>query len=382
MAHTLFLLHGMGTFTDGTNGTPNWADPIKEGIEQIYSQKDGNGKLRYPLMAGLNFGTRFNVVPIHYSRIFSEILERWKQDSGELGIDVADNEATPGFFESLTGLLQGAADQDSFFWTHAFDAILYRLSPWVRKQVTTHVALQLARGIHAVSGGHGNWSAIGHSLGTAVLHDSLHRLFVGQMPDGTPAGFDPTQAQAKAIIMVSNVSRVLQTVPGVLSDQSTIRPGYAGQPDRGCRRYVTVRNEFDPFTWVKTFDPAVWPDEATMAAKRYVPIRVGHLQAKNPHDVLHYLRNPEVHVPIFRALDHDYVITDEQAKDAFDDFEYYGTFSQADWVKIRQTIEDLKQLNGLDNTWKAIKVLKEAWDELQDSWDQILEDGNAGNGEN
>lgn len=374
MAHKVFVVHGMGTFD------AEWVDPVAKGLEDIYGQRDADGKLRYPLLAGLNFATRFEIVPIRYSDIFSEILERWKRDPGELQTDVVANDAEPSFYTSLTDELHNAAEQDSFFWSHAFDVLLYRYSPWVRRQVTTRVALQLARGIDAVAGSHGNWSAIAHSLGTMILHDSLHRLFVGELPEGAPTGFDATQTQSKAIVMVSNVSRALQTTPKVLSPESTIRPGYGGQLARGCRRYLTIRNPLDPFTWIKTFNPILWPDQETVGARRYQPIVVEHVQERNTHDLLHYLRNPEVHVPLFRALDHDFVITDEQAARSLDEFEYYGTFSKAELVGIRQAIEDLRNLKGFDNTWKAFRVLRTAWEELQTSWGHLLENGDSVDG--
>ncbi len=381
MAHTVFVLHGMGK-----HGA-NWIDPFKTALDGAYNLKDEDGKFRYPMLAspelGLDFTTRFNIVPIGYDDIFAGILARWKVDEADLGTDVNPNSEEPGFFTTLTQELNDAADSEEFFWTHGMDAVLYRLSPWVRAQVNTRVALQLAQGIHRVAGHSGNWSAIAHSLGTSVLHDSLNMLFTGVLPTGTPTGFRPDQAQAQAIIMVSNVSRLLQTRPHVLEadpnspNVTTVLPGYGGQAGRGCRRYVTVRHSLDPFNWFQAFNPIVWPDAPTMAQGRYVPIRVEHIQQVNVHGFGHYIASPEVHVPIFRALDYDELITDDQAAKSLEDFEYYGTFTQADLVKIKQAWADLKDMSSIGKVWKAIKVLKEGFEEVQESLEQILDGGDG-----
>jgi hypothetical protein len=154
------------------------------------------------------------------------------------------------------------------FWSHAADALLYRLSSTVRERVKVRVAKQI---IDEVTKQYDTeqeslWSVIAHSLGTAVAHDALDMLATGHVPGAPVNAFDPKIEQANVIAMVANTSRLLETV--VDAYESAVKPGRAGQAGRDCLRFLNFRHFLDPFTIPQMFHPQAWPDAATVSANR------------------------------------------------------------------------------------------------------------------
>ena len=123
--------------------------------------------------------------------------------------------------------------------------------------------------------------------------------------------------------MVANVSRVLQ-LPGLKVFASKVKPGSA-LLDRVCETYLNVRHQFDPFVFPQAFKPdPEWPDPVTHNSDQYQHIRPSHLVLKNykdVHDLDHYLRNPRVHVPIFRGLFGSDLYPEEEFKKACEKFD-------------------------------------------------------------
>ena len=124
-------------------------------------------------------------------------------------------------------------------------------------------------------------------------------------------------------MMVANVSRVLETDADVLT--STVQPGKASNPDRGCLNFVTARHALDPFTIPRMFDPEEWPDAETVQQGRYRSLRVNHFRARNIHGLKHYLRHPAVHIPLMRLLaDQKSVISVAEENKALKEFTDFG----------------------------------------------------------
>jgi hypothetical protein len=343
--HKIFLVHGMGVYDGDT-----WAGEVKQVLVKAYNQ--------YPRLAAIDFDAQFEIVMIHYDPIFQEIVSKWQADSKAL-TPLAESVGAP-LVASLVGWLQGAAKKDgNFIWTHAADVLLYRLSATVRERVKVHVAKQIVDGVSQQYDEHQRslWSVVAHSLGSAVVHDSLDMLATGVVPGVPVNAFDPTIEQAQVVAMVANTSRLLETVPDAYL--SAVQPGKAGQRGRDCLRFLNLRHFLDPFTIPQMFHPQEWPDAATVASGRYRYVEIAHVHQANVHDICHYLANPAAHIPLFQALAGDSMISKAEAKKALDAFPQLGGLPVEELAGIKKDLAGISPSMG--DLWPS---LKKVWDDF------------------
>jgi hypothetical protein len=236
--------------------------------------------------------------------------------------------------------------------------LLYRCFSDVREAVEVTVANQMFKVINAdlAKNQSARWGVVAHSLGTAVAHDALHALWTTDFGGGMR--LDPSDVKADFVMMVANVSRVLETDVDVL--QSLVQPGKASTTTRGCLNYVTARHALDPFTIPRMFDPRDWPDAETVAQGRYQPIRVSHFRDKNIHGFEHYLMHPAVHIPLLRlAADQKTVVSQAEEKAALKAFTDFGDVDPAVAVKELQRLE-LNQPSRSDD-WTKMRAIWDAF---------------------
>jgi hypothetical protein len=242
--------------------------------------------------------------------------------------------------------------------------MMYRGFDSVRQQTKIAVGNQLRKAIDEL-GADDQWVVLAHSLGTAVAHDALHALWSSNNPDGSPSGYGAKDNKARAVIMVANVCRALQTVPKVLSD-SFVRPGNAEAPKCGCFRYINVRHAYDPFVYFQPFKPTAWPTPDAEQLGLYAHLSPDHIWQFNVHDLNHYLEHPSVHIPVLRAMSYDSAITKDEEKQAKNDFNPYGPLTAAAANELRGRLEGLLPA-GTDD-WTS-------WGKL---WNELFGDGDQG----
>ena len=302
--HTIFLVHGMGDFA------ANWSDELKDQIRTLYGQ--------YPGLELMPFDEVFEFQEILYNDKFDADRNRWKADATKV-LDAITAEAKPKKKQerkeaasAVTGLMnftKGAAKND-FLRTHVLDVAMYRFLTPIRAQVRAAVRLQIMNVLAAKAKNEPiRWSVIGHSLGTAVVHDTIHAMYTDKA-----APLPANVTRPKVIAMIANVSRIVETDSDPY--KSFTHPSL--DPAKGaCDYLVNARNEWDLFTVPKQFRPTDdWPDLDTRHAGRYVGIEVNAIADKNVHDVGHYLANPKVHIALFRALTFQRAIADDEAEAA------------------------------------------------------------------
>lgn len=341
MPDRLFLVHGMGKHEVG------WEKPIVALLEDLY------GRYRIGKSSStLTFDERFHVVPIGYDDIFRDLLAKWKGNANALGKRAEGVQAH--HVTQLIGWLRGV-DPDEFVWSHAADVLLYRLFVGVRETVKTAVASQIVEELVDLKANE-SWSVIAHSLGTAVAHDALDMLWTGKLPGGQATGFSAAQNKAQLVMMVANVSRVLETTPDVY--ESTVRPGDAADPDSGCFFFLNARHDLDPFTRPRMFAPRDWPTPGAISEGIYWPVEIWHIHQKNVHAWEHYLENPAVHIPMLRMLTFDTAVTRDEEQQAIDRFEPFDELPNPFGLK-----RDLEHLQpSLSDDWTR---LQEIWSRYQ-----------------
>lgn len=341
--HALVFVHGMGEYTEA------WHKSAMSVLSTAFAEYSG--------FQGTAFADLVEPVPVVYSTLFTKLRQQWKDDvalikntAGEQleAIDKAEKAKVEKEIDSIADKI--GAGGDSFAWTHAMDVVLYRFFSLTRHAVNVDVAEQILS--KATGLAFNGWSVIAHSLGTAVIHNTLHSLYSTQLIPGQPP-LKPAETRPKVLAMIANVSRVVQ-LPGLKVFSSKVSPGSA-LLDRACQIYLNVRHQWDPFTIPQPFipDPG-WPDAITFNSKQYQHIRPSHLRLKqyrDVHDLEHYLMNPRVHVPIFRGIFGDGMFPDPEFTRACEKF---------DAGVVDQNTNDIR--NELD------KVLPAA----SDSWQKLL----------
>jgi hypothetical protein len=344
--HYIFMLHGMGAPKKG------WSKDAVKVLKDSY--------VKYPYLSSqISFEERFKPIELEYGSKFVEIVNAWSTNAsaiGPLAEGVNNSQVT-----KLVGWLKGAGNvDDNFVWSHAADVLLYRLFADVREQIKVHVANQIIAKLNELKSSNDKWSVIGHSLGTAVAHDTLDMIWKGELPDGSDTGFEAKHNQASAVAMIANVSRVLQINEPVY--ESTVKPGPVGGNKSGCVNYLNVRHELDPFTFPKMFRPLEWPSKALADSGAYHYLEVDHYHKKNIHDLAHYFKNPAVHIALFRKLtNYSKFITEDQEKEALAAFSKFG-IGKKTAIALRQRFEEMAP--GIETLWPNIKNIWDAFEEV------------------
>jgi hypothetical protein len=211
---------------------------------------------------------------------------------------------------------------------------MYRFLPQVREQVRASVRKQILDVLKAKAMNEPiRWSVIGHSLGTSVVHDTIHAMYTDKK-----APLVASDTRPKVIAMIANVSRVLETDSDVYT--SFTHPSL-DKAAGACDYLINARHEWDLFTVPKMFRPTDdWPDLDTRHAGRYVPVTINAIANKNIHDVAHYLANPKVHVALFRALTFQSAVSDDEAAVASRRYEEATPLSKFDSL--------IKKLKSID----------------------------------
>jgi hypothetical protein len=298
--HALVFVHGMGEFS-GEWHAPAWA-VLRTAFGEYESFK---GKLLDDFVTP---------VPTNYSDLFADLRQQWKDDVSLLKVtlgnqidsdDKAERARVDKEVDNIAAKIGAGAD--TFVWTHAMDLVLYRFFSLVRHAVNVSLAQQIIAKATAME--FNGWSVVAHSLGTAVTHNTLHALYNTQLIPGQPP-LQTVETRPKMLAMVANISRVLQ-LPGLKVYSSKVCPGSA-LVGRVCQTYLNIRHQWDPFTIPQPFKPDPgWPDAVAFNSTQYQHIQPSHLLLQKymeVHDLDHYLKNPRVHVPIFRSIFGDGII--------------------------------------------------------------------------
>jgi hypothetical protein len=292
----LVLLHGMGRHGD------DWATHAAAALDaagaQVREDLDAAGT---PPAVDLTFGgadAGVRLLPLRYDDIFDHYLARDARNAQAL-LDLGDEQRVDLPVDELWTWLAAADDATTgFLYTHAYDAVMFRFFPEIRKRVVERVVQRIVEAV-AEAGGPGGGtrvSFVGHSLGTAVLQQALHRLATTPLPDGNAVFTAASGTRFGMLAMVANVSRVLQ--------RENVHASIVGPPNRPglegrwyVDQYHSFRHALDPMTLVRPFEqtpPRLGPSYVQPAALR-------HLTALDVHALAHYLQHPAVHLHLING---------------------------------------------------------------------------------
>lgn len=297
----VLLVHGMGSATP--------PDPKKKKLGSAGQEfvKCANKALRrYPRHKNDDIKKHVDIREFYYNDIFEKIRKEMadtaKSMSDRLGVigGMHGQSFLPKFVGDLTGWEQRFGD-DEFFYTHWLDVIFY--STFIGGAIRARFAAQLAKLIKEV--GNKRIHVVAHSLGSAVVHDALAKLYPpgGIPPAGAPDFFSVEDDQLESVWMISNVCRIINTIAKLsdpLNPETTVKPGPGG-----CTKLLAnVRHELDPFTMIRCFDPpndGEWISTTTYKLK-YLRIINDIVIEANTHSFVQYMEDPGVAFPLFRVL--------------------------------------------------------------------------------
>ncbi len=339
--HLVFLVHGIGLHKAG------WSKPCQKqlvGLADRYSGFD-NGSLKGYV----------DFAEITYDKIFDDQIQNWENNFDSL-IGDAPAGAEQSVREALEWMDGMADEQDNFLWTHVADAVLWKISPYLRNHIMTRVARMVAEGIDQKieeSSFNPKYSIIGHSMGTSVVQRSLAALASGAWSDNAFNAFNANDIRFRSIHMIANVSHYFESDPVEIYD-GIVRPGVLGGVHGYCRRYYNYVNRFDPICWAGRFSPGWSADEG------YYDVPVSHIYGEDVHDLAHYLENPKVHIPIIRAIAGHRTINSAEELAALSDFKPIGgTFAgevaefEARMNELRGSINEFRDLGSWIKGWAS-----------------------------
>lgn len=335
MKPILIITHGMGTHTE-----ESFKKEVVDSIMSAYNE--------YPSFKSKKIEDVIDIECVEYDSILTEHREKMAEDASNI-FEVLSGIPGQGNIEKLTTMLTGYATKlgdNKFFNTHLFDVLLYRFTV-LGELCRIKLGLKIIKEVGDRGGPFVH--VLGHSLGTSVMHDTLATCYSkGYMDNCVVKSLSPKYHRLSSVHMVANVSRILESFAHV--DNSIVNPG------EGCTNYYReYRHKFDPFTWVKPFDPTeVHP---------WVPLEYRLVQTKrisqfNTHDVAHYIQNPLVHREMIRFFDKAFKPSKNERHHA--DKEFKDKTVLGKYKQVAQKAEDINfsDPNSLLAFYKSASAFK------------------------
>ncbi|MEP4888939.1 MAG: hypothetical protein ABJV04_02845 [Aliiglaciecola sp.] len=285
----VLMIHGMGTHhqldeenaevqvaqaeQDSDNGLTSTQREVVTGI---------NETAKLFGIEGYKFEEKVELREFNYSKYLHDVLMKDKQKAEALKDNIA----------SLTGFGMGAdlanelisqlagISNDKFFYTHWMDIIYYGLTSH-GEIIRNNLARDLNKIISEAQPGQ-DIHIIAHSLGTAVLYDTITKWlkkdanYSAENPE-----LDVDNFKFKSIYMFANVSRLVNLLNDIGDPERSVLNSGPG----GCSElFYNIFNEFDPFTWIKRWDGEILGNGYNK--------RVTTVRKLNTHDLQEYVSTP------------------------------------------------------------------------------------------
>ncbi|MGI2172464.1 hypothetical protein ACROAE_20165 [Shewanella sp. MF05960] len=308
----IVLIHGMGEHRK-EDFQKTFTDPLDKASKHF----DSIGKIS-------------ETCKLHYIS-YNEIFNQLRMNADKAAIDSMASQF-PGAPSLITKIndINNSADSKNFFYTHIMDVLLYR--SYFADRIQVSVAKQLVKAMKEAKNAGEELHIVCHSLGTAVMHDTLHKLYTHSLRDETgvqllSAGLN----KIKSITMIANVSQlpITESTPYT----SVVKPG----PEGICTYFMTCRHILDPIaSYTKFHVGNNWPMVPSGSFKN---IKIKGVERANVHDLDHYLADPKVFLRFFIQLfDITFFPTSSEVKAA--EAEHLATIVQGRFDKLKESIED------------------------------------------
>ncbi len=291
--NAILLIHGMGNHSSPE--TDASGNRIHGSFAREFIGVSTNTLQRYEKHRGESIEDHLDVHEYNYNEFFDKmrkefsdraknVKDRLEAISGLYGISF------PGDLAGRLAALEADFGNDEFFYTHWLDVIFY--TTMLGAKVRVDAGKKIAELVEEY--GQNKVHVMAHSLGTAVVHDTLHLLYRPEYdPDDEIPDLSLTNHKLGSVWMVANVSRLVNRFTGLVDPmKSPVKPG-----DRGCAsQFYNIRHELDPFTWLSRFDPAnngSWIPESIYVTA-YNNIVTNLVVDPDTHSFPQYMADPKV----------------------------------------------------------------------------------------
>lgn len=352
----LIVIHGMGKHTP-------------ESFKKEIVCAANNALHRYASYTSKKFEEQVYIESIGYDDIFEKMRKEYADSGKTLKKFVSDGlggSNLPPFIDKLADV-ESEFGNDEFIYTHILDVIFYLTL--LGEKVRLQVARQFVEAIKKYSSGI-RINLVAHSLGTAVMHDTLNKLYTtgykratGEMErtaNNDEIYLDPFTLPVDMYWTLANVSPIITTLSGLTGPMdSIVKPGA-----EGCvGSFLNVFHEFDPFTlkFINRFDPQEsdnWVDPMTyqLSYKRYKTTKVARKNTHSTGDCTEaggYLEDPLVCHDFLSSL-MEFQPGDAEKKAGDDSYKNI----QDEARKIKDFVDSLESLKDQPNLMKLFKMLK------------------------
>lgn len=343
----ILVIHGMGSHEPG-----NLKKEIAEGVNEAAK----NFGLKH-----FDINEKVEFFQFNYSTFLDDIRQRDAEHASSITEHLSLLQGH-GLGENIVAKLTeffADFDEDDMLYTHWMDIVYYGLMFWGEKirvdfaKKINDVMIEANRGSREVH-------IIAHSLGTAVAHDTLAKLFRKDVNITSKVpGLDIAKFRIKSLWTVANVSRLLNLLNDIADPNHSI---VNGTDTSCCAHLINVRNAFDPFTWVMQYNGR---------GNRYKLKEVNTVRQGNTHDIKEYMASPPVasHL-LLRIL--GIQLTEDQWN--------VGVAKHAE-TSINKSFEDLQHafedLQGQPETTDKIKALEQMFTTaktFKDKMETIIEE--------
>ena len=343
----VLLVHGMGTHRASEApkdvNIPNITEDFVAGVNEA-AKNFG--------FANYDISTKLEIHEFNYSNYFDDIRAKLAgDDSDDKSFEsLRAKGVTPAVVDWLLGF-ESDVTKDEMLYTHWLDVVLYAFPQFgepIRIMLATKIN-QLFRDSHPR-----DIHLICHSLGTAVVHDTLAKIYrkdadiLDKVPD-----FKPGEFNLKTLWTFANVSRMVNILYKVDDPNNSLVKSGPG----GCADYFyNIRHEFDPFTWFKKFDRQM-PDSETIENEI--------IRVLNTHDFKEYVTDPVVAKALLAELDDSIDIVTQPILDIAKKEHLKGSLN-LDYDALRAAIDSIKadDHDSCLKVFEAYNILKKSIEDL------------------
>ena len=263
-------------------------------------------------------------------------------------------------------------------YTHWLDVVMYCLFGTLRETILSRCMETVLSTLKEAKDTPTNIRPVvilAHSLGTAVMHDSLTKLVLKSNEPDRPNHIKFANYAIDGLWMVANVSRMTHLLTRLEDPDHSIVRDHNDDNEGVSYLYYPVYNQYDPFTVFKRYslDPQ-WGD---LIRTNEIRRPDGTNSSINPHSLTEYLADPEVggeFLSQFSTLSFS-LAQRQEAKQKYRKTTLSGPISDH-LEAIKKAIRDLEsQIGTAGTSLSLVKALIELYELISDAYKLIEEKG-------
>ena len=341
----LVVVHGIGVHT-------------KESIEKTVNTAATNALKRYRFWdQNEDFKKYVDIVGIGYDDIF----EKERKLIGDNVTALKAMLVGMNFADSVIEQLEKVT-KDEFLNTHVLDVIFYAglHSERVRLRALETLAEQLK--------GRSDVHVLCHSMGTAVVHDALHKAYTGGFDAKEDVKLSTHKHKIESLWMFANTSQLFYDWNPLRTNIDPRTSIVSPAADKlGCvYRFYNITHKFDLIGTVRPFKaPSSWARyQDDLQLDFYRDIKTENFYtSKNPHDLGQYLEDPLVSEAFLTELmpSHVFDPTPDEHAEAADKVTSLNenVHDVVDFAK-----DEIKNVDDFATFVKLIRDLKKKFDDM------------------